>query len=214
MQNPYSGPRQIGQYDFAWLILQLERYGKQQFGERFVIREVDHAVIRVLLVYFLADAAQAEQLGIDLSKGILLTGPIGCGKTSLMSLMRLVPAPERGFTLRSVRDVTFEFIKEGYDVIHHRYSLLSYTHDRPKTYCFDDLGAEQTLKYYGNECNVMAELILSRYDHYMFSNMITHLTTNLSATEIEAAYGPRVRSRMREMFNLVAFDRVVQDKRL
>ena len=28
--------------------------------------------------------------------------------------------------------------------------------------------------------------------------MLTHLTTNLSATEIETIYGPRVRSRMRE----------------
>ncbi len=30
--------------------------------------------------------------------------------------------------------------------------------------CFDDLGTEKNLKYYGNECNVMAEILLSRYD--------------------------------------------------
>lgn len=36
--------------------------------------------------------------------------------------------------------------------------------------------------------------------------MITHATTNLSASELEDYYGNRVRSRMREMFNLIAFD--------
>jgi DNA replication protein DnaC len=41
-----------------------------------------------------------------------------------------------------------------------------------------------------------------------------HITTNLSASEIENAYGSRVRSRMREMFNLIAIEQVVQDKRV
>jgi energy-coupling factor transporter ATP-binding protein EcfA2 len=203
----------ISGYEFSWLVMQLERYGKKQFGEQFVIRKEDHDIIRRLLVYFLADAAQAETLGISLSKGILLTGPIGCGKTSLMSLMRLVPKPERGFTLKSARDVSFEFIDDGYEVIH-RYSKLSYTYAGPKAYCFDDLGAERALKYFGNECNVLAEILLSRYDHHIVSNMVTHLTTNLSATELEESYGPRVRSRMREMFNLVAFDNVGDKRRL
>ncbi|WP_322348420.1 hypothetical protein [Marivirga arenosa] len=35
--------------------------------------------------------------------------------------------------------------------------------------------------------------------------MITHATTNLIPTELENLYGNRVRSRMREMFNLIAF---------
>jgi energy-coupling factor transporter ATP-binding protein EcfA2 len=211
--GPAASGDNIGGYEFNWLIMQLERYGKKQFGEPFMIREEDHDIIRRLLVYFLADAALAVALGIDLSKGILLTGPIGCGKTSLMSLMRLVPKPERGFTLKSTRDVSFEFIDDGYAVIH-RYSKLSYNHSGPRTYCFDDLGAEQALKYFGNECNVLAEIFLSRYDHYIASGMVTHLTTNLSATEIEESYGSRVRSRMREMFNLVAFDNVDDKRRL
>ena len=43
--------------------------------------------------------------------------------------------------------------------------------------------------------------------------MITHATTNLSASELESYYGNRVRSRMREMFNLIAFDSAAKDKR-
>jgi DNA replication protein DnaC len=59
----------------------------------------------------------------------------------------------------------------------------------------------------------MAEILLSRYDLFTTHNLTTHLTTNLSASEIENTYGNRVRSRMRTMFNLIAFDRNSEDKR-
>jgi len=202
----------IGPYTFTWCLEQLTKRGQEQFGPHFRIYKEDHDLIRRLLVYFLADKPKADQLGIDLTKGIVLTGPIGCGKTSLMTLMKFVSPPDRNFTLKSTRDVSYDFIQDGYEVIH-RYSRLSYNATGPRAYCFDDLGAEQALKYYGNECNVMAEIILSRYDHYISNDMLTHLTTNLSATETETMYGPRVRSRMREMFNLLSFNEPLRDKR-
>lgn len=205
-----GGP--IGKYDFTWLVTQLEKHGQRQFGEHFKIRPNDHDILYRLLVYFLADKPLADKLDIDLTKGVILSGPIGCGKTSLMRLMKMVVVPERNFTIKTTRDVTFEFIQDGYDVIH-RYSRMSYNENGPKTYCFDDLGAERALKYFGNECNVMAEVIMSRYDHYLHSDLLTHVTTNLSATEIDTSYGPRIRSRMREMFNLYSFGFSSIDKR-
>jgi hypothetical protein len=39
------------------------------------------------------------------------------------------------------------------------------------------------------------------------------MTTNLSSSEIEDYYGLRVRSRLREMFNLIAFPSSTKDKR-
>ena len=120
------------------------------------------------------------------------------------------------FIVKSCRDISFEFIKDGYDVVH-RYTRQSFFKNGlveiPKHYCFDDLGTENNLKYYGNECNVMAEILLSRYDQFITKKLITHLTTNLSATEIENSYGNRIRSRMRELFNLIAFENKVIDKR-
>jgi energy-coupling factor transporter ATP-binding protein EcfA2 len=197
---------------FKWCISFLEKRGKELYGEKFGIHKEDQEVIFKLIVYFVGDILHAEKHGIELQKGILLTGPIGCGKTSLMNLMRFVPPPERNHIMKSCRDVSFEFIQEGYEVIW-RYSRLSFNNSHPKIYCFDDLGTEQALKYFGNECNVLGEILLSRYDYFISQGMITHVTTNLSASEIETLYGNRLRSRLREMFNLVSFANSAQDKR-
>ncbi|MFV0472180.1 MAG: AAA family ATPase [Paludibacteraceae bacterium] len=192
-------------------ILQTE--GKKIFGQHFTIHPEDSEVINKLLVWFLQDKQEATHYNINLNKGILLTGPIGCGKTSLFTLIRLLLPQEQRFVIKSCREITFDFIKDGYEIIQN-YSTNAYNNnDKPRTVCFDDLGAETTLKYYGNQCNVMGEILLSRYDHFINAGMITHATTNLSASELENYYGNRVRSRMREMFNLIAFNSNSTDKR-
>ena len=91
--------------------------------------------------------------------------------------------------VKPTREISFEFEKDGFSVINHyskgsfvRYADMPFI---PKVYCFDDLGLEQTPKYYGNECNVMAEILLNRYDLFVSKRMMTHITTNLSASELE-----------------------------
>lgn len=194
----------------------MEQLGKQTYGQHFKIHKSDHQLIYKLLVYITQDKENADRLGLSLRKGVMLTGPVGCGKTSLMNLLRFFQ-PTTKHIMKSCREISFEFIREGYNIIH-KYSTQSYNikqHERiPKNYCFDDLGTEQNLKYYGNECNVMAEILLSRYDQFIATGMVTHLTTNLSASEIENSYGNRLRSRMREMFNLIAFSMNSSDKRV
>lgn len=190
----------------------LEQRGKEQFGKHFRFRKEDEPIILRLTAYFLKDETMCNKAGISLQKGILLSGPVGCGKTTLMNLIRFVAQSENKFILKPCRDISFEFIQDGYEIIH-RYSKGSLYQSEPKTFCFDDLGTENNLKYYGNECNVMAEIILSRYDLFVSRKLQTHITTNLSASEIEKQYGNRVRSRLREMVNLIAFSRDVVDKR-
>lgn len=199
-------------FNYPDAISWLEQKGKKDFGENFRFHEEDIPNINKLICYFMKDANTAAKFDIDLTKGILLSGPVGSGKTSLMHLMRYVSQPHNKFFVKTCRDVSFEFIKDGYEVIH-RYSRSQNSYTECKNYCFDDLGVEKNLKYFGNECNVMAEIILSRYDLFMARKVQTHITTNLSATEIENAYGNRVRSRMRQMLNLIAFHRDTKDKR-
>lgn len=199
-------------YNYEELITWLESKGKELYGNHFKIIEEDYPIIYKLIAYFIKDEQACFQLGVNLNKGILLSGPIGCGKTSLINLMKYLTPSELKFSIKPCRDISFEFIQDGYNVIH-KYSKGQLYKSEPKIYCFDDLGLENNLKYFGNECNVMAEILLSRYDIYISKRIQTHITTNLSASEIEAQYGNRVRSRMRELFNLVAFDNGVKDKR-
>ena len=207
-----KGEAGLGEVDYPHALSFLQTRGKELYGNHFKIHEEDKENITKLLCYFLKDKHNASQLGINLQKGILLTGPIGVGKSSLMNLMRFYEPAQTRFMFKSCRDISFEFIKDGYDTIH-KYSNRSFKNHEPITYCFDDLGTENNLKFYGNECNIMAEILLSRYDLFVSRKLITHLTTNLSASEIELAYGNRIRSRFREMFNLIAFDKQSNDRR-
>ena len=201
------------QYNYTEVIAWLENKGKIQFGEKFRIYTTDYPTIQMLLIYFLKDEYLAKQSKLDLTKGILLAGPIGCGKTTMMNLMKNISKTEKKFFVKPCREISFEFIKDGYEVID-KYSAAKFGEAEQRNICFDDLGTENNLKYFGNQCNVMAEVLLSRYDLFVSKKVLTHITTNLSATEIEAAYGNRVRSRMREMLNLITYATATPDKRL
>ena len=218
--NPYDEiarfEKGVFQFDFPGCRNWLEGQGKKMFGAHFRIFQEDQELLLALLIYAIGDKEGAAKRNLDLKKGILLNGPIGCGKTSLMTLINYFFPKGKQYQIKSAREISFEYEKEGYKTIN-RYSkttLKSGTSAiNPNIFCFDDLGIEQPQKYFGNECNVMAEILLSRYDLFVLKGLPTHLTTNLSASELESKYGNRIRSRMREMFNLVAFDKNSRDKR-
>lgn len=199
------------EYSYAEVVSWLNKKGAELFGADFKLYDDDQYVIYKLIAYFLRDEQACKLYGLNLSKGILLTGPIGCGKTTLMTIMKLLSLTAQKFQLRSCREVNFEFIRDGFETIH-RYSRGRNPSDI-RIICFDDLGIEKNVKYYGNECNVMAEILLSRYDLFVSKHVPTHITTNLSASEIEIHYGNRVRSRLRQMVNLIAFNESTPDKR-
>ncbi len=190
--------------------------GKEIYGDHFCLLREDMPIIRKLFVYMIQDKKLITEEGLNSRKGIMLCGPIGTGKTSLMHLLRMILPEQGSYMIKSCRDISFEFYKDGYEVIH-RYSRKSFKikpgSKIPQTICFDDLGAEQNLKHFGNECNVLSEILLSRYDLFISDNLITHITTNLNANELEKQYGVRVRSRLREMMNVISFRDDAPDKR-
>ncbi len=180
--------------------------GKKKYGQQFHIDKEDLPVINRLVIYAAHVEDRCENFGIDLNKGILLTGPIGCGKTSWMHLIQLLMFPEQKYQVKSSRDIAFEFNKDGYDVIN-KFG------NRNRRLCLDDIGVEQNIKFFGNECNTIAEILLQRYELHQHQGIITHATTNLSASQLEQLYGNRVRSRLRSMFNLISFPAEAKDKR-
>ena len=98
-------------YDFAKCLTFLELKGKEMFGEKFKIYTEDHKVIYRLLLYIIGDREGATKQGLSLTKGLLVTGPVGCGKTSLMKLLRYFQPPQTRYIVKSCRDISFAFIK-------------------------------------------------------------------------------------------------------
>ena len=193
------------QYDFPKILVYLNAKGKLLFGEKFKIYKKDKEILLKLCSYFIKDKENCKKFDIDLDKGLLLTGPVGCGKTSLMKLLQFLVPHQRKYVVMPCRNIVFAFNHLGYKTIED-YGESSF-------FCFDDMGVEPMGRHYGKDCNVIGEILLSRYDLFLETKLKTHATTNLNAEELEERYGNRVRSRMRELFNLIAFDERARDKR-
>lgn len=192
-------------YHFESILSYLAHKGQEEFGTAFKIHKEDRDILFRLCNYFIRDEQKCQELDIDTSKGILLSGPVGCGKTTLMKLLRNIVPHQKPYKIIPARNVVFGFNHLGYKTIED-YGDTHYL-------CFDDLGIEPLGRHYGKDCNVMGEIILSRYELFLQHKIKTHITTNLNAQELEERYGNRVRSRMRELFNLIAFETTAVDKR-
>lgn len=187
--------------------------GKTDYGLNLSVDDQNREVVDLLLWYFSGDASFDRQRdGFNLEKGLLLMGNVGTGKTTLMRLFsrnkrqcyNVIPCAR--IAALYARDGA-EALRAFYEAHYEPAGDFRVFNQRQIGYCFDDLGTENVKKNYGNELNVMEDIILARYDRrYEFPWFQTHITTNLTFDEIEQYYGSRVRSRIREMFNIIVLD--------
>lgn len=180
-------------------------------------REKEYALIVKRLCCYFSNDSRFETTDLKLNRGILLYGGVGVGKTTLMQAFR----QNQAFSYRiiSCREVEGQFASEGEEAIN-RFSVNypvavnsnPFGHQEIG-YCFDDLGTENSnTKNYGNAKNVMTDILLNRYDTKLDPRS-THITTNLSAEEIEKTYGTRVMDRITENFNLITFPAKAKSRR-
>lgn len=162
----------------------------------FEVDENNKEIIQNLIRYFSGD----PDCEWNLSKGLLLMGDVGLGKTYIMSVMRdyakAANIDFRQFRLVGCPDIADEVEQNGAE------SLQKYF--AGEDICFDDLGQEQAvIQRYGNNLSVMERILVKRYSSFVNGRCITHATTNLTPEEIEERYGTRLIDRFNEMFNYV-----------
>lgn len=114
------------------------------------IHPTDYEIIFKLLVYFFRDKTNAPKYGIDFRKGLLISGPVGCGKTTLLNLFRIMVITQSPYLMISCRDISLSFMDQGYSILKY---YTGAEQKNPSVFCFDDLGIETSMKYFGNETN-------------------------------------------------------------
>ena len=188
-------------------------------GFEFHFTEERKPVIRDLTAYFFELPAydQKTETGyvainhhLDLKKGIFLYGPTGTGKSFLMRAFQLAVKSARfeprRFKITKMPELHSD-LKQG---VRKMQSIRLFYQD-PR--CLDDIGFNsERIKVYGNEVDVLQDILLNRYSRYTRSKELTHVTSNLEIQSSEHLAGldqsldQRVVSRMSEMFNVVLLD--------
>ncbi|WP_299527455.1 hypothetical protein [uncultured Lutibacter sp.] len=172
---------------------------------KLLVNKDNSVIYDIIARYFAKDESFNEtklSLNIaDLSKGLLIIGDYGCGKTTMIETYqriayKLLPETLLWFNKTSCLTVVSEYetldSKEQWQK-----EEFNNKYYNTKTYYFDDFGTEQDASNFGKK-NLMKEIIEERYAR----GKKTYLTTNLTLAQIKVKYGDRVFDRLQEMFNI------------
>jgi predicted ATPase len=174
---------------------------------KFVLDDNNTQMLAWLCMYFTNNKGfENIDPSFKLTKGLLLSGNVGCGKTTIMRLF--ASNQKASFNVINCNRIADMYADIGPEILHKYSDFLKVPTSLDTFYqnqvgvCFDDLGTESLKKHYGDVANCMEQIILNRY-HNALPFDYTHFTTNLSSDQIEERYGTRVRSRLREMVNVI-----------
>ena len=175
---------------------------------KFIVDKQNEKAFTQLCQYFTNNPA-FEENGFSLSKGILLTGPVGVGKTELLRVFS--KNKRQCFHLISVFEIEVscqqrgvEFFKAYTGMVPGWGNTSNFFYQKNIGWAFDDIGRESVVFDFGNKSDVVSKIIQTRYaDKNKLPFSTLHLTTNLTPAEIESRYDYAVKSRLREMFNYI-----------
>lgn len=164
---------------------------KHVYGKDLVVHEHNKHLITTICFFLSNDERFETELGYSFTKGLLVRGISGLGKTFLFNCVKdnhLAP-----ITIYSMIELTEIVKSEGYLELPLKTGI---------TY-LDDVGTEEhTVNHYGTKITFFKNFI----EKYYLNNKVYHrliVSTNNNFTELETKYGFRVRSRIKDMFNIV-----------
>lgn len=177
----------------AKYMLQLMKWSsKNELGKDFIINQDNTPLIKTLCFFLSNDERFEKELGYSFQKGLLIRGVAGIGKTHLVQCVsknELNPV-----SIISMLEISDQVKSEGEYIVELGDCKILY---------LDDVGTEEpTVNHYGTKINWFKSFIEMHYlKNRIYSKLL--ISTNNSFSEIEEKYGFRVRSRIKDMFNII-----------
>ncbi len=180
--------------DARYMFKLMKWSSENQHGKPLIVNEHNKKLITTICYLLSSDERFETELGYSFKKGLLIRGVAGVGKTHIVKCLE----DNELFPIRvlSMIEIT-DMVKENGE-----YEISM---DGKKIIYLDDVGTEEpTVNHYGTKVSFFKNFIETVYlqnQHKTFSNIL--ISTNHSFAELETKYGFRVRSRMKDMFNVV-----------
>lgn len=147
------------------------KYGKLHLPDfNFDDQRMQKIYYTVLEYMKLTLAAERNQ-----AKGVFLIGNMGVGKSVCMRVMgSLFKDTHRYFQFAKTRDIAKELEWRNPSDI-----LYDFGYELKRDLYLDDIGLAQSVRNdYGNKVNIIAELLMERYDLFVREGFKTHLSSN------------------------------------
>jgi len=152
------------------------------------------------LLYFRGD----ERSSWDLTKGIFAVGGTGSGKTIFFEIFKryTLSLNANSFVKAKQLKIIASVAKEGINEV----EKFIKDGTKPIILYIDDFGSgNSVINHFGTNFDVLDELMQGRYDEFIYSGALTHLTTNVMPSEFKEKFNERIVSRFSQMFNVVLF---------
>jgi hypothetical protein len=209
-----------------YFVLLFEKY-KPMFGQiahymesrgltkKYHFYKIEYRTILKLICYFAKDEEACAYFNLKLYKGICLIGNVGVGKTELLKALLTIYSIKHAF--HNSEKIVSQFLESRDHSMINKWASTSKfngTETKYRPCLYDDLGCENRILDFGNEINLMSQILNRRYDlSKRDPEILTFATTNLDTDELLQKYGSRTDSRFNEMFNFISFHNEAKDKR-
>lgn len=168
---------------------------KEVYGKELLFNDQTKLLITAICFFLSKDIRFETELGYSLRKGILIRGISGLGKTFVVKCVTKNKFQPIGII--SMLEIEKSIKSDG------EYNL---TYNPKGIIYLDDVGTEEAVvNHYGTKINFFKNYIELFYlENKDYNKLI--ISTNNTFDEIEDKYGFRVRSRIKDMFNIIDID--------